>query len=85
MTNVNYRGVITTSTPTKALTYGFKRSVGRNSQGRIPLMQTGIIVRCISSCEWPSGILMAKLMSRRFIHILSIPPDGLSLEAINQP
>ena len=41
MTNVNYRGVITTSTPLKSLTYGFKRAVGRNSQGRITMRHKG--------------------------------------------
>src|ERR1017187_2320597 len=41
MSNVSYRGVITTSTPTKSLTHGFKRSVGRNSQGRITMRHKG--------------------------------------------
>jgi len=41
MTNVNYRGVLTTSTPLKSLTYGFKRAVGRNSQGRITMRHKG--------------------------------------------
>src|SRR3989339_1820444 len=41
MTHVNYRGVVTTSTPTKSLTYGFKRSVGRNSAGRITVRHKG--------------------------------------------
>lgn len=41
MTNVSYRGVITTSTPTKSLTHGFKRAVGRNSQGRITMRHKG--------------------------------------------
>ena len=41
MTNVNYRGVLTTSTPVKSLTYGFRRSVGRNSQGRITMRHKG--------------------------------------------
>jgi large subunit ribosomal protein L2 len=41
MTNVNYRGVLTTSTPTKSLTYGFKRAVGRNSQGRVTTRHKG--------------------------------------------
>ena len=41
MTNVNYRGVITTRIPEKSLTYGFKRSVGRNSQGRITTRHKG--------------------------------------------
>jgi len=41
MTNVNYRGVLTTSIPTKSLTYGFRRNVGRNSQGRITMRHKG--------------------------------------------
>ena len=41
MTNVSYRGVLTKSAPTKSLTYGFKRSVGRNSQGRITMRHKG--------------------------------------------
>jgi large subunit ribosomal protein L2 len=41
MTNVTYRGVLTKSEPVKALTYGFKRSVGRNSQGRITMRHKG--------------------------------------------
>ncbi len=41
MTHVNYRGVLTTSTPTKSLTHGFRRSVGRNSQGRITMRHKG--------------------------------------------
>lgn len=41
MTNVNYRGVITTSTPLKSLTHGFRRAVGRNSQGRITMRHKG--------------------------------------------
>jgi large subunit ribosomal protein L2 len=41
MTNVNYRGVITKTEPTKSLTYGFKRAVGRNSQGRITMRHKG--------------------------------------------
>ena len=41
MTHVNYRGVITTSTPEKSLTHGFYRNVGRNSQGRITMRQKG--------------------------------------------
>jgi len=41
MTNVSYKGVLTTSTPEKSLTYGFKRSVGRNSQGRITMRHKG--------------------------------------------
>lgn len=41
MTNVNYRGVITKTTPLKSLTHGFRRSVGRNSQGRITMRHKG--------------------------------------------
>ena len=41
MTNVSYRGVLTHGKPTKSLTYGFKRSVGRNSQGRITMRHKG--------------------------------------------
>jgi len=41
MTNVSYRGVLTTSKPVKSLTYGFRRSVGRNSQGRITMRHKG--------------------------------------------
>ncbi|MDQ3244809.1 MAG: 50S ribosomal protein L2 [bacterium] len=41
MTNVNYRGVITTSTPEKSLTHGFKRAVGRNNAGRITTRHKG--------------------------------------------
>src|SRR3990167_3347966 len=41
MTNVSYRGVLTESKPTKSLTYGFRRSVGRNSQGRITMRHKG--------------------------------------------
>jgi len=41
MTTVTYRGVITTSKPEKSLTYGRKRSVGRNSFGRITTRHKG--------------------------------------------
>lgn len=41
MTNVNYRGVLSTSTPLKSLTSGYKRSVGRNSAGRITTRHKG--------------------------------------------
>ncbi|MBI5139107.1 50S ribosomal protein L2 [Candidatus Nomurabacteria bacterium] len=41
MTNVSYRGVITKTEPTKSLTHGFKRAVGRNSQGRITMRHKG--------------------------------------------
>jgi large subunit ribosomal protein L2 len=40
-TTVTYRGVLTTSKPTKSLTHGFKRSVGRNNQGRITTRHKG--------------------------------------------
>ena len=41
MTNVEYRGVLTASSPVKSLTFGFKRSVGRNSQGRVTMRHKG--------------------------------------------
>lgn len=41
MTNVDYRGVLTASAPIKSLTYGFRRSVGRNSDGRITMRHKG--------------------------------------------
>ena len=41
MTNVMYRGVLTKTTPEKSLTHGFRRSVGRNSQGRITTRHKG--------------------------------------------
>ena len=41
MSNVSYRGVLTKSKPVKSLTHGFKRSVGRNSQGRITMRHKG--------------------------------------------
>ncbi len=41
MSNVTYRGVLTKSEPTKSLTHGFRRSVGRNSQGRITTRHKG--------------------------------------------
>lgn len=40
-TTVNYRGVLTTNDPEKSLTKGFKRSVGRNNQGRITTRHKG--------------------------------------------
>lgn len=40
-TTVTYRGVLTTNKPEKSLTHGFKRSVGRNSQGRITTRHKG--------------------------------------------
>ncbi len=41
MTTVTYRGVLTRGTPEKSLTKGFKRSVGRNNQGRITTRHKG--------------------------------------------
>jgi large subunit ribosomal protein L2 len=41
MTHVTYRGVLTESHPTKSLTHGWRRSVGRNSQGRITVRHKG--------------------------------------------
>ena len=41
MTNVTYRGVLTASEPEKSLTHGFRRSVGRNSQGRVTTRHKG--------------------------------------------
>jgi large subunit ribosomal protein L2 len=40
-TTVTYRGVLTASKPEKSLTHGFKRSVGRNNQGRITTRHKG--------------------------------------------
>lgn len=40
-TTVSYRKVLTTSKPEKSLTHGFKRSVGRNHQGRITTRHKG--------------------------------------------
>ncbi len=40
-TTVTYRNVITKSEPEKSLTHGFKRSVGRNNQGRITVRHKG--------------------------------------------
>lgn len=40
-TTVSYRGVLTKGKPTKSLTRGFKRSVGRNNQGRITTRHKG--------------------------------------------
>ena len=39
--NINYREFLTKTEPTKSLTYGFRRSVGRNSQGRITMRHKG--------------------------------------------
>ncbi len=41
MSNVSYRGVLTATKPNKSLTSGFKRSVGRNSAGRITMRHKG--------------------------------------------
>lgn len=41
MTNVNYRDILTATGPQKSLTHGFKRSVGRNNQGRITTRHKG--------------------------------------------
>lgn len=41
MSNINYNDFLTTSKPNKSLTYGFKRSVGRNSSGRITMRHKG--------------------------------------------
>lgn len=41
MTNINYRDFLTETKPTKSLTHGFRRSVGRNSAGRITMRHKG--------------------------------------------
>lgn len=41
MTRVSYEKVVTTDTPTKALTHGFRRGSGRNNQGRITTRHKG--------------------------------------------
>ena len=41
MTNIDYRNVLTKTTPEKSLTHGFKRSVGRNNQGRVTTRHKG--------------------------------------------
>ena len=41
MTGINYRDVLTTSEPHKALTKGRKRHVGRNNNGRITAPHKG--------------------------------------------
>lgn len=41
MVTIDYRNVLTESTPHKALTKGFRRSVGRNNQGRITTRHKG--------------------------------------------
>ncbi|MES2930872.1 MAG: 50S ribosomal protein L2 [Patescibacteria group bacterium] len=40
-TTVSYRNVLTTDKPTKSLTHGFKRAVGRNNHGRITTRHKG--------------------------------------------
>ena len=37
MTGIDYRSILTTQSPQKSLTSGFKRGSGRNSQGRITM------------------------------------------------
>lgn len=41
MATVTYRGVLSGDKPTKSLTHGFRRSVGRNSAGRITTRHKG--------------------------------------------
>ncbi|MFA7285836.1 MAG: 50S ribosomal protein L2 [Candidatus Paceibacterota bacterium] len=41
MTNVTYRNVITRTEPEKSLTHGFKRSFGRNADGRVTSRHRG--------------------------------------------
>lgn len=41
MSVVDYRKILTTSEPVKSLTHGFRRSVGRNNQGRITTRHKG--------------------------------------------
>ena len=41
MSGINYRKVVTTSTPEKSLTSGFKRGTGRNNRGRITTRHKG--------------------------------------------
>lgn len=41
MTTITFRGKLTTNEPYKALTHGGKRSVGRNSSGRITMRHKG--------------------------------------------
>lgn len=41
MTNVSYKGVLTATEPTKSLTRGFRRAVGRNNQGRVTSRHRG--------------------------------------------
>lgn len=41
MTGINYRQIVTTSTPEKSLVSGFKRGVGRNKAGRVTTRHKG--------------------------------------------
>lgn len=41
MSTATYRGIITATEPEKSLTHGFRRSVGRNNQGRITTRHKG--------------------------------------------
>ena len=41
MSNINYRDVLTKTKPTKSLVHGFKKSFGRNSQGRLTSRHRG--------------------------------------------
>lgn len=41
MTTISYKGVITRAEPEKSLTFGRKRSVGRNNRGRITVRHKG--------------------------------------------
>src|SRR3989344_4682987 len=41
MTRGEYKGVLTRTEPEKSLSYGFRRAVGRNSQGRITTRHKG--------------------------------------------
>src|SRR3990172_2489748 len=41
MSVVSYKSILTKNKPTKSLTYGFKRVVGRNNVGRITVRHKG--------------------------------------------
>ncbi|MBX4210986.1 50S ribosomal protein L2 [Candidatus Parcubacteria bacterium] len=41
MTTISYRTILTTDEPTKSLTNGFKRAVGRNNRGRLTTRHKG--------------------------------------------
>ena len=41
MTTISYRGKVTSASPEKSLTHGFKRNMGRNNQGRITTRHKG--------------------------------------------